>query len=48
MKKLYLKFGNVIAALALVFATVGVNTTCRHFLYQEKVPECAKSLMKNK
>lgn len=48
MNKLYLKLGNVIAGLALVFATVSVNTTCHHFLYQDEIPESVKILNKVK
>ncbi len=46
MNKLYLKFGNVIAALAFVFATMGVNAACRHYMYQEPIPESVKKLKK--
>ena len=48
MNKIYLKFGNIIASLALVVATISVNSTCRHYLYQEPIPECAKKLSKIK
>lgn len=48
MKKLMLKLGNVVAALAIVAATMNVNATCCHHVYQESVPECAKKLSKVK
>lgn len=48
MNKLFLKFGNVIATLALVAATMNVNATCGHYIYQESVPESAKKLCKIK
>lgn len=46
MKKLSLKFGNVVAALAFVFATMSVNAACRYFMYQEPIPESVKKLKK--
>lgn len=46
MNKLYLKFGNVIAALAFVFATMGVNAACRYHMYQAPIPESVKKLKK--
>lgn len=46
MRKMFLKVGNVIATLALVAATVNVNSTCWHFLYQDKLPESAKNSVK--
>lgn len=48
MNKLYLKFGNVIAVLALVFATISVNSTCRMYMYQDEIPESVKKLNKIK
>lgn len=48
MNKLYLKFGNVIATLALVFATISVNSACRHHMYQDPIPESVKKLKKVK
>jgi cyclic lactone autoinducer peptide len=48
MKKIMIKFGNIIAALALVAATLNVNSTCCHHVYQEPVPESAKKLSKIK
>lgn len=48
MKKVMMKFGNVLAALALVTASMNVNATCGHLLYQEAIPESAKKLSKVK
>lgn len=48
MSKVYLKFGHIIAAIALVFATVSVNSTCRHLMYQDSIPESVKQLNKTK
>lgn len=48
MKKIIMKFGNVMAMLALVAATLNVNSTCSHHIYQETVPESAKKLSKVK
>ncbi len=48
MKKIMEKFGNLFAALALVAATLNVNSTCGYHVYQESVPESAKKLSKIK
>lgn len=48
MKKVMMKFGNMVAALALVAASMNVNATCGHLLYQEPIPESAKKLSKVK
>lgn len=48
MNKLYLKFGSVIATLALVFATITVNSVCRFHMYQDTIPESAMKLKKNR
>lgn len=48
MKKVMMKFGNMVAALALVAASMNVNATCGWHIYQEKVPESAKKLSKIK
>ena len=48
MKKLMVKFGNAVAAIALVAATMNVNATCSYYVYQDTVPECAKKLSKIK
>lgn len=48
MNKLYLKFGSCIATLALVFATMSVNSACRFFMYQDTIPESAMKLRKSR
>lgn len=48
MNKLYLKFGHVIAAIALFFATVSVDSTCRWVMYQDTIPESVMRLRKNR
>lgn len=48
MKKLMMKFGSMIAALALVAASLNVNATCSYHVYQDKVPESARKLSKIK
>lgn len=48
MKKLMMKFGNVVAMFALMLATVSVNATCAHYIYQEEAPVSAKKLSKIK
>ena len=48
MNKLYLKFGRVIAAIALFFATVSVDSTCRWVMYQDTIPESVMRLRKNR
>lgn len=48
MKKMIVKFGNMVAALALVAASMNVNATCGWHIYQEEVPESAKKLGKVK
>lgn len=48
MKKISYSWGKVLAALALVMATMNVNSTCVHYIYQEPVPETAKKLSKIK
>lgn len=46
MKKFLTKFGHIFAALALVFTTLTVNSTCGYIVHQEKLPENAKALRK--
>ena len=48
MKKLMMKLGNIVAGLALIAATLNVNSTCAHHIYQEPVPDSAKKLAKLK
>jgi cyclic lactone autoinducer peptide len=46
MKKFLMKHSGIFAALALVFTTLTVNSTCTWMTYQEKLPETAKKLRK--
>lgn len=46
MKKFIAKFGTMVAALALMVATVTANSTCVYHLYQDEMPEKVKSLSK--
>ncbi len=46
MKNLLMKFGSTLAALALVFTTMSANSACSFIIYQDKLPEDAKSLRK--
>ena len=46
MKKLFMKYSGMLAALALVFTTLTANTACTWMSYQEKLPETAKKLRK--
>ncbi len=48
MEKLLEKIGILFAKAALASASYNVNSTCRHYIYQEEVPECAKKLSKVK
>lgn len=43
-KSIIMKLGNLVAVLALVVATIGANTTCWHYLYEEPLPAEAKKL----
>lgn len=45
-KKMMMKFGPMLAALALMVTTVSVNTTCSWVGYQDKLPENANKLRK--
>lgn len=45
-KQLMMKFGPMLAALALMVTTVSVNTTCTWVCYQDKLPESANKLRK--
>lgn len=46
MKNFFKKYGHVFAALALMFTTMTVNSTCAYVIHQEKLPEGAKALRK--
>lgn len=48
MEKVFVKFGSVLAALALMVAAMNVNATCMHYAHQEEIPESAKKLSKIK
>ena len=48
MKTMMMKLGNVMAALAIVAASMNVNSACAHYIYQEEVPACANKLSKIK
>lgn len=46
MKKFTMKLGNLFAMLALVLASLNVNSTCSTYIYQEPIPDSAKKLSK--
>lgn len=46
MKKIILKYGGMLAALAMAFTTLTVNSTCTWMTYQEELPDTAKKLRK--
>lgn len=46
MKKLIVRFGSMLAALALVVTTIAANTTCTWVGFQPKMPDDAKKLRK--
>lgn len=48
MEKLKIRLGSAVAALAMRAATLNVNATCTHYVYQAPVPEDAKKLSKVK
>lgn len=48
MKKLMTKLGSLVAVMAMMIASMDVNATCCHYVYQEQVPESAKKLSKIK
>lgn len=48
MKKLKNYLGRIVAAWALCIATITVNSTCVHYLYQGEVPEDVQNLSKIK
>ena len=45
-KKLMMKFGPMLATLALMVTTVSVNTTCTWVGYQDELPKNANKLRK--
>lgn len=46
MKKILLKYSGMLAALAMIFTTLTVNSTCTWMTYQEELPKSAKKLRK--
>ncbi|MCC8024644.1 MAG: cyclic lactone autoinducer peptide [Clostridium sp.] len=46
MKKLFLKWGHVIASMAFFAAVYSANITCAHSYYQPQLPDSAKKLRK--
>ncbi|MCQ4638515.1 cyclic lactone autoinducer peptide [Anaerovorax odorimutans] len=46
MKKTMMKLGNFVAGVALIVATLNVNSTCCHYVYQESMPDSAYKLRK--
>ena len=46
MKKIILKYGGMLAALAMAFTTLTVNSNCTWMTYQEELPDTAKKLRK--
>ena len=46
MKKLLLKYGNLLTAFAFIMASYGANRNCVYILHQPKLPESAKKLRK--
>lgn len=48
MIKLSEKIEKTFAKAALASAARNVNSTCRFYVYQEVVPECARQLSKGK
>jgi len=48
MKKIMVKFGGMLAAMAILITTINVNSTCICFAYQPELPEEAFKLRKLK
>lgn len=46
MSKVWIKFGSMFAALAMVVTTFTMNSTCAFLMHQPKLPESAKKLRK--
>ncbi len=46
MKKFLTKYGHIVAAFAIMIASVTANSTCVYIMYQEKMPEAVKKLRK--
>ena len=47
MKKVVLRFGGILASLALMVTSMNVNTTCMYLAYQPELPKGAEKLRKN-
>lgn len=46
MKKFFLRFGNILAAVAIAVTTVNANSACVFVIHQAKLPDEAKKLRK--
>lgn len=46
MRKLYLKWGHVLAALVLMVASHTINITCSANFFQEEIPDQIKKMRK--
>jgi len=46
VNKLIMKYGGMLAALALVVTTLTANSACIFYTHQEQLPESAKALRK--
>jgi cyclic lactone autoinducer peptide len=46
LKKITIRFGGILASLALMITSLNVNTTCMLIAHQPKMPEEAKKLRK--
>ena len=47
MKKVVLRFGGILASLALMVTSMNVNTTCMYLAHQPELPKGAEKLRKN-
>ncbi|MSU01478.1 cyclic lactone autoinducer peptide [Tissierella sp. DSM 105185] len=47
LKKVILRFGGVLASLALMVTSMNVNTTCMYLAHQPELPKGAEKLRKN-
>ena len=46
MKTIALKFGGLLAGLALMITALNVNTACMYLMHQPKLPQGAEKLRK--
>jgi AgrD protein len=44
MKKIFIKFGGMLASLALMITAININTTCMMYSHQPKLPTKAQRL----